>query len=152
MHLTKLSWSELLAALGGAALAISLFLPWYETDPDNENAEIEGIVGTVSAWDAHAIVRFVMLAGAVAPLILAWIVVRDHELSWPRGEATAVIGLTALVLVIYFGVIDRPGEPPAAISLQWGWFVALISTLLIAAGGAGRQLESSRERKPPGEI
>ena len=45
-----------------------------------------------------------------APLILAYIIVRGHALSWPRGELTAVIALAALTLTIFRGLIDKPGD------------------------------------------
>ena len=76
---------------GGLLLAVAVFLPWYDTS-DNPNAEIDGARGDFSAWDVHPIMRWLLLAAAAAPLILAWIVLRDHELSWPRGEMTAVVG------------------------------------------------------------
>ena len=61
----------------------------------------------------------------LAPLILAWIILRDHQLSWPRGEMTAVVGMIAIVLVLYVGFVDRPGTPSSQISLKLGWFVAV---------------------------
>src|SRR3954447_14619790 len=115
MDLRRISTSEILAALGGLALAVSIFLPWYSTNEDNPNANISGMKGMISAWDAHHILRYVFLAAALAPIILLWVVVRDHQLSWPRGELTAVIGIVAFVLVLYLRIIDRTGEPPSEI-------------------------------------
>ena len=51
--------------------------------------------------------RWFLLAGAVAPLILAWIIANDHALSWPRGQVTSVVAIAAFGLVGYAG-IDRP--------------------------------------------
>ena len=76
----------------------------------------------------------------------------DHELSWPRGEMTAVIGIIAFGLVVYQGIIDRPGEPPSEISLSYGWFMALLGTILITVGGAYRASTTERPRKPPGVM
>ena len=67
-----------------------------------------------------------LLLAAVAPFILAWIIVREHRLSWPRGELTAVVGLTALTLILVKGFIFKPGEPTGQISLSYGYFLALI--------------------------
>ena len=93
-----------------------------------------------------------LLAAAAAPLILAWIVVRGHALSWPRGELTAVVGVAAFVLVLFRGVIDKPGSPTDQISLSYGWFVALGGTLLLIAGAAWRYQENAPRRKPPGVL
>src|SRR3954451_20116719 len=134
MNFSRLGRGEFLAVLGGVALALSLFLPWYATNPDNRNAIIDGVRGTVSAWETFPILRWLLLAAAVAPLILAWVIVRDHQLSWPRGEMTAVIGMVAFVLVLYVGLVDRPGEPSGQISLKLGWFLALVGCILMLTG------------------
>jgi hypothetical protein len=151
MDLRRISRSEILAALGGALLAVSLFLAWYTTS-SNPNAKVNGMRGDISAWDAHNILRYLFLAVALAPIVLLWVIVRDHQLSWPRGEMTAVIGIVAFVGVVYLGIIDRPGEPPSEISLGLGWFIALIGTLMIAIGGSYRASTTERPRKPPGVL
>ena len=152
MHPSKLGPSELIAALGGLLLGAGVFLPWYEPNKANRNAMVAGSREAVSAWDAHAILRFVFLLAALAPLILLYIVLRDHELSWPRGEMTAVIAIAAFGLVGYLGVIDRPGEPKGEISLGLGWFASMAGVILMMAGGAWRAAVTERPRKPPGVL
>jgi hypothetical protein len=152
MDVRRITTSEILAAVGGALLAISVFLPWYKTSADNPNAKIDGLKGSIAAWDAHMILRYLFLAAAIAPIVLLYIVIRDHELSWPRGEMTAVIGIIAFGLLVYQGVIDRPGEPPSAISLAYGWFIGLLGTILITVGGSYRASTTERPRKPPGVL
>jgi hypothetical protein len=147
----RLSRSEWIAVSGGLLLIVAIFLPWYGTSA-NPNAEIDGERGDFSAWQVHPILRWLLLAAALAPLILAYIVVRDHELSWPRGELTAVVAMAALVLVLYNGVVSRPGEPRAQISLQIGWFLAVAGIVLMMVGGAKRAAEVERARKPPGVL
>jgi hypothetical protein len=152
MHVGRLGRGELVAALGGLLLAACLFLPWYETSPDNRNAVIDGARGTLSGWEVHGLMRWLLLAAAAAPFILIWIVVREHELSWPRGEMTAVVAIAAFGLVAYAGFLDRPGEPGGAISLQLGFYGALLGTILMIAGGAMSAGETERVRKPPGVM
>jgi hypothetical protein len=142
---------EIAAAVGGLLLAISIFLPWYATS-DNPNSQIDGARGALSAWAVHDILRWLLLAAAAAPIILLWIVFRDHELSWPRGEMTAVVAMIAIALILYVGFIDRPGRPSAQISLQFGWFVALLGAVLMLVGGATRASGTERPRKPPGVL
>jgi hypothetical protein len=151
MHISKLGRGELIAVVGGVLLALGLFAPWYATS-SNPNAQIQGARGSFSAWEVHPTLRWVLLAAAVAPLILAWIVVRDHKLSWPRGEATAVVGVAASGLMLYVGLVSKPGEPPGEIDLQLGYVVSVIGGLLIAAGGAIRSGGTERPRKPPGVL
>ena len=152
MSLGRLGRGELLAVAGGILLALGLFLPWYETNPANRNAAIDGMRGSLSCWEVHPILRWLLLAAAAAPLILAWIIIRDHELSWPRGEMTAVVAMVALVLVLYVGVVSRPGDPRSQISLQIGWWLSVAGCLLMIVGGASRAASTERPRKPPGVL
>lgn len=152
LNTNKLSRGEYVAMAGGILLAIGVFLPWYGVDTSLGLFNGHTGRGTYSGWEAHSIIRFLLLLAAIAPFVLAWIVIRDHALSWPRGELTMVISLTAVVLIAYVGIIDRPGEPSGAISLRWGWFVAIIGALLMFGGSVSRQQESERPRKPPGVL
>jgi hypothetical protein len=151
MQTGRLSRSEWIAVAGGLLLIVAVFLPWYGTS-ENPNAVIDGGRGDFGAWQVHPILRWLMLAAAVAPLILAYIVLRDHELSWPRGEMTAVVAIAAVGLVLYNGIVTRPGEPRAQISLQIGWFLAVVGIVLMMVGGAKRATEIERARKPPGVL
>ena len=148
----RLSGTELIAVAGGLLLAIGLFLPWYELA--NARADLNGAPGpaTFSGWAAHPVHRWVWLAAVIAPIVLAYVVVRGHELSWARGELTAVIAIAAFGLVLYDGVIDRPGQPQGLVSLRWGWVVALIGVGLALGGAALRASSSERPRKPPGVM
>jgi hypothetical protein len=83
-------------------------------------------------------------------LLLAWIILRGHALSWARGEMTVVTSIAAFGLIAYNGLVDRPGD--IAISLELGFAVALAATLLMIAAAAKRSSESGRPRKPPGTI
>jgi hypothetical protein len=152
MHFGRLGRGELVAAVGGLLLAVGLFLPWYKADPGNPNAQIDGATGSVSGWEVYPLMRWLLLAAAIAPLILIWIVIRDHELSWARGEMTAVVAIAAFGLVAYTGLLDRPGEPSGAISLQLGFYGALLGTLLMIGGGAVTAGQTERTRKPPGVL
>ncbi len=152
MNPGNLSRSEYIAAFGGVLLGICVFLPWYEPNPANENAIVAGSREAVSAWDAHMILRYFFLLVAIAPVVLAYIVMRDHELSWPRGELTAVLAIAAFGFIGYLGIIDRPGEPSGEISLKYGWFGAMLGVILMAAGGAMRASSTERPRKPPGVL
>jgi hypothetical protein len=155
MHFGDLRRGEVVAMVGGALLALSLFLPWYSTG--NSNATIGGMGPGIpnqsfSAWDVLPVWRFLLLLAALAPFILAWIIVREHALSWPRGELTAVVGLTALTLILVKGFIFKPGEPSGQISLSYGFFIALFASVLILAGAFVRSTELGKSRKPPGVL
>jgi len=148
----RLTTNELLAMIGGLLLGAGIFAHWYEAvSPLATLAGHDGL-GLYSAWEAHRILRFVLLVMAAAPFILAYIVARDHQLTWARGELTAVLSIAAVGTLLYVGVVDRPGTPPAQIELEWGWWVALAGSILMLAGSARRTGETARVRKPPGTI
>jgi hypothetical protein len=148
---SRLGASEALAVLGSLLLALGVFLPWYATG-SNPNAQLDGARGSFSAWDAHPILRWLLLAAVVAPLILTYIIALDRELSWPRGEFTAVVGVAATGLILYVGFASRPGEPSGEISLRIGYLVALLGAILVLVGGAIRASGTERPRKPPGVL
>lgn len=153
MDFKRLDRGELLAAAGGVILGISVFLAWFSLG--NANAVLNTCHGphtSCTAWNALKILRFLLLLTAVAPAILAWIIVRGHALSWPRGELTAVTALAALTFTVFRGLIDKPGAPPGQISTDYGWFVALAGGLLILMGSIWRSQESAARRKPPGVL
>ena len=153
MDFRALDRGELVATVGGILLGISLFLSWYSLG--NRNAVLDGCRGPNSGctgWGSLPVIKFLLLAAAVAPAILAYIIVRGHALSWPRGELTAVTALVALTVTLFVGLLDKPGTPPGEISLSVGWWAALIGDLLILSGSIWRSQESGVRRKPPGIL
>lgn len=156
----------ILGAAASVLLLISLlFLPWFELD---ENPQRSGPEATPDAficgegeysctgWETFPIMRWLLLAAVLAPAILAWILIRGHKLSWAPGEATMVVGFTAFVLVLYNGIIDRPGSQIAesGVSLDIGYWIALVATLMMSATGFLRSQESGgrQARKAPGTV
>ncbi len=152
MDFSQLKTGEIAAAIGGVVLVLAVFLLPAYTPSDNPNATVAGGTSDVSIWDANKISRILLVLAALAPIILLYIVIRQHELSWPRGELTAVIGLIAVTLLFWNGVIQRPGEPSGQIGLGLGWYLAFLGALAIAVGGAIRAAQSERRRKPPGVL
>jgi hypothetical protein len=153
MHFKDLDRGELIAVIGGIVLGISVFLPWYTLG--NVHASLNSCKGpnaSCTAWHALTVIRFFLLLAAAAPAILAWIIIRGHALSWPRGELTAVTALAALTFALFRGLIDKPGAPRSEISLGFGWWLALLGGLLILAGSIWRSQESAARRKPPGVL
>jgi hypothetical protein len=151
MDFRQLDRGELVAVLGGAILGVSVFLTWYKLgDKFAVLNTCRGPGGTCTGWKSLTIIRFLLLVAAVAPAVLAWIIVRGHALSWPRGEMTAIIAIAALTFTLFRGLIEKPGTPPGEISLAYGWWIALAGGVLILIGSVWRTQESATTRKPPG--
>jgi hypothetical protein len=153
MQLNQLNRGELIAIVGGILIGISLVLPWYTLG--NSNAILNGCKGaghSCTGWASLSVLRFLLVLAAVAPAVLAYVIIRGHALSWPRGELTAVIALAALTFILFRGVVDKPGQPRSEISISYGWGVALVGGLLILAGSIWRSQETATRRKPPGVL
>jgi hypothetical protein len=141
-----------------------LFFPWYSydltdvadkgTNPDNWVCGVGE--DSCTGWETFPILRWLLLLLALAPLILAWILVRGHKLSYPPGEMTMISGFAGAVLIFYNGIIDKPGSGPAEIGLglDWGYWVALLCAIVIAGVGFTRSMESGpkKTRKAPGTV
>jgi hypothetical protein len=153
MDLRELDRGEITAALGGALIFVSLFLGWYHLH--NSSAILHSCRGagiTCTGWHSLEFVRYPLVVAAAAPLVLIFVVVRGTSLGWPKGELTAVIALCALTLIVFRGIIDKPGYPTGEIGLGIGWFIALIGGLLMFLGAVTRANESNVRRNPPGVL
>ena len=151
MHFRQLDRGELVAVLGGAVLALSVFLAWYTLgDKFTVLGNCRGPDTSCTAWNSLLILRFLLLIAAIAPAVLAWIILRGHALSWPRGEMTAIIAIFALGFTVFRGLIDKPGTPPGEIGITFGWWIGLVGGVLILVGSVWRTKESMVTRKPPG--
>jgi hypothetical protein len=152
-------------AIASLLLILSiLFLPWYSydltdvadkgTDPDNWVCGVDE--DSCTGFETFPILRWLLLLLAIAPLILAWILVRGHKLSYPPGEMTMISGFAGAVLIFYNGIIDKPGTGPAEIGLglDYGYWLALLAAVVIAIVGFTRSIESApkKTRKAPGTV
>jgi hypothetical protein len=157
MDTSKLSRSEIFGIVAGLILIGSLFLEWFslETEGVERDESDDWVCGegnnSCSGFDTFPILRWLLIAAAAAPLILSWILIRGHQLTWPRGELTAIVGLTAFVLIAYNGFIDKPSPNDIGVSLSYGYFIGILASLGIFAAGGLRAVESGGggQRKPP---
>ena len=157
MDTSKLTRAEILGIVAGLILIGSLFLEWFSLDTEGvQRDESEDWVcgegdHSCTGFETFPILRWLLIAAAAAPLILSWIVVRGHELTWPRGELTAIVGVTAFVLIAYNGFVDKPSPNDIGVSLSYGYFLACLAALGIFAAGGWRAVESGggARRKPP---
>jgi hypothetical protein len=167
--LSRLHWSEAIGFAGSAVLLGALFLPWFSTSCDhinplspqgcNPNSVLGGkqgdphAYGDFTAFQTFKILDVLLVLACIAPFVLAYIIVRSHELTWRPGEVTMIVGMLATALILLNGVIlGKPGSDPVDISLKYGWFVGLLGAVLIMVGGTLRQALTARARKPPGVL
>jgi hypothetical protein len=151
----------LIGGIASILLVVSLlFLPWYSLDHNPARDAGQGFICgandySCTGFETFPILRWLLLLGALSPAILAWIIVRGHKLSWAPGELTMVVGFVMVVLIGYNGLLDKPGKGTAEIgvSLDYGYWIALLSAIAIAATAFLRsQTGQTRERKAPGTV
>jgi hypothetical protein len=152
----------IIGGVAGILLLVSiLFLPWYSLTDVPERAEQNAwLCGedefSCTGFETFPILRWLLIASTFAPLILAWVIVRGHQLSWAPGELTMVVGFAAMVLIFYNGVIDRPAPDDGlefGTSLDYGYWLALLASATIAGVAFLRSLAGqTRERKAPGTV
>jgi hypothetical protein len=162
MDLSRLQRTELVGVIGSVLLLVSIFLPWFSLTHTAQRTSQTAQGGdpwvcgvqefSCNAWSTFPINRFLFLAAAAAPFILAYLVVTGEKGAYPTGEFTMTVGFAVIVLVFFNGIIAKPGgDPQFGISLDIGYFLAMIAGLLMAGAGALRSLESGggAQRKPP---
>ena len=157
LDLSRLTLAEYAGWGASLVLVGSLFLPSFGTSAANDHSRLAGAGGgdAVNAWQTFGLLDIVLVVASSAPFVLAWIVARGHMLTWKPGEVTMVAGITAFVLVLCNGIVlgrpkDEATDSAIEISLQIGYFVALLACLgMAASGGQSRYKEG---RKPPGVI
>jgi hypothetical protein len=152
---SRLTPGEVVGMIGALILLASLWLPWFTTS-GNPNSKIDsahiGSNSSATAFQTFPILRWVLIAACTAPFILAWIVARQHKLTWRPGEVTMIVGITALVLILCNGIILGKPEPGIEIGFGVGYFVAILGCICMTVAGYLRQAIYTTDRKPPGVL
>ena len=143
MDFSRLRQGEIIAAIGGLALFIFMFLPWFGFDvPDVEIPDVpgvdEGSIGTVSevdsdisAWDGLTdIDGFLIAAAAFSGMALGGLAAAGKRLNLGgirRGSITAILGSLAVALILW-RLLANPAD------LKYGIFLGLAAAIAIAVG------------------
>jgi hypothetical protein len=155
---------------GGAAvvLIVSMFLEWYTLDLPERIEDAAANLPTFNAFEGleRADVAIVVAAG-LAIVIAALVVAGILAGSPAPGIALVAVGLFALAVVLYRGVISPPGlvlfRVDVEMEVSFGWVVSLIAAALIVVGGlltyiagphlqlAGGGASSHQEQSPDGQ-
>jgi hypothetical protein len=161
MDFSRLSRLELIGGICAVIALVSLFfLPWYHNTSvvaqQNGPAICDSSNTTCTGWETFPILRWILLAGAVAPLILAYILAANRKLSWAPGEMTMVGAFAGLTLIVYNGIIDKPGTgvEETGVTLQYGYWIALLAGIGMATVAFMRsmQMGGKQARKAPGNV
>jgi len=127
---------DLLAGLGGLALIVLVFMPWYEF--------LEGVyVGTrtiavgntdQSAWEALSVLRFPLLLTGLLAVTQFATTLFERTTAWPVAAQVfgAAIG-TITTIWTALRLINPPG-PNFGADLEWGAWLGFLAVLAATAG------------------
>jgi multisubunit Na+/H+ antiporter MnhF subunit len=136
MDVNRLSQGEKIAGVSAILLFISMFFAWFGFDTGVEEIQSQfGIdVGptsfTFNAWESFDFIDLILLLTVVVAVATVALRASDMAVEFPLNSAVAVLGGLSFLLVLY-RIIDTPGGSDR----EWGVFLGLILTALVAFGG-----------------
>ena len=136
MDVNRMSQGEKIAAVGGVLLFIFLFLPWF---------------GDLSGWEGQSSTDIYMLITAVVAIAAALMPGNDTGIPGvTRTGAAALLGIVALVLVLWLLIFDYPegADRGAGILLSIDATAAIAYGGWTAGAGRGRHRDAQDERRP----
>jgi hypothetical protein len=125
----RLSQGQMIAAVGGIALLVAMFLPWTGAS----SPSVPGVNDSLNLWKVpgSTLDIYLLITGVVA-LLPALMAVTDsaEEFSFVSA-ATLLLGAVAVILVISWLTFDFPDGAERKI----GAFTGLGAAIVIAVGG-----------------
>jgi hypothetical protein len=130
----RLSQGQMIAAVGGIALLVGMFLPWVGVSGSSLPSGLPGAVDTSTSeniWKGSSLDIYLLITGVVA-LLPALMALTDsaEEFSFVSA-ATLLLGVVAVILIITFLTVDFPDGADRKI----GAFIGLGGAIVIAVGG-----------------
>ena len=152
MRRAEATFGDLVAAVSGVALVVSLFFPWY-------GYELGPVEAWVSGWKSLTAIDIgLAVIGTLA--VAHWVLLRTGRLERPLRvsprKLVALAGAIAIVLVV-LRIIDLPNDVAAAHvdGRRVGTFLALFAGIGIVLGStaslrdaAGAPVVADRDRSP----
>jgi hypothetical protein len=130
----RLSQGQMIAAVGGVALLVGMFLPWIGVSGPDLPADLPGAVDTSAdenIWKGSSLDIYLLITGVVA-LLPALLAATDSAEEFSFVSAAAfLLGAVAVILVAAYLTIDFPDGAERKI----GAFVGLGGAVVIAVGG-----------------
>jgi hypothetical protein len=143
VDLSRLRPGELIAAAGGVALLVVMFLDWYELQGGGGIRSIG-----LTAWQAFGILDVILAIAALAAIALAVVTAarRSPALPVAASVVTAALGIAATLLVLY-RILNQPG-PNEFVEAELGAFLGFVAALAIAAGSWASMRDEEWEAPP----
>ena len=149
--MSRLRAGEWTAAVGAAALLVTLFLPWFGIELPTRGAllVVDLVKGSHDGWSNLGWLTLVLALGAIGCAV--WLALAN-ALNRPVAQAvaasvlTASIGTFAFVALALRTLIFQPG-PNELVVLRYGAWLGLLAALILALGG-WRAIKDERTDAP----
>ena len=158
MDTSRVSFGEMVAAAGGAALLVLMFLPWFGGRLSGIGAPVR--VPTQTGWESFGtLAEFLIIVAAVIAVGIAAARAMDRLPALPAERGMLVLGAGVVAfLIVGVRLIDPPELIDVAIpslevdhSRKIAAYLALGAAAVIAYGGHLQRRESPRARRPIAE-
>jgi len=134
--MARLSQGQMIAAVGGIALLVAMFLPWVGVSGASipSGVPVPSGVGTSTSeniWKGSTLDIYLLITAVAAILPALMAVSRSAEEFSFVSAATLLLGAVAVILVAAFLTVDFPDGADRKI----GAFIGLGAAIVIAVGG-----------------
>ncbi|MGZ4354508.1 MAG: hypothetical protein ACXVZL_04930 [Gaiellaceae bacterium] len=137
LDLKRVNLGQQIAAVGAVLLFIFLFIGWYTVGGAlGAFANQLGVNVSLKGWDAHTLLRWLMLLTIVAAIGLAFMSATKRSIpNLPVSASSLLAALAALttLLLAFRMFINQPG-PDKLIDLKFGAWLGLASLVAITVG------------------
>ncbi|HEX6621578.1 MAG TPA: hypothetical protein VF024_18095 [Solirubrobacteraceae bacterium] len=139
--MSRLRAGEWLAVAGGAALLVTLFLPWFGIElPGPAGNLVNPILadaGGTSGWNTLGWLVIVLALAAVG--CAAWLAIanatgRPVAQTVAASVLTGTAGTLAVIVLVLRALVFQPG-PNDLVVLRYGAWLGLLAALVLALGG-----------------
>lgn len=149
MDLSRLRHGELIAGIGGVALLVVMFLPWYAA---GGRAELQGqdleVKLDLSAWEAFSVTDLILGLTALAGVALAVLAASRRSPALPVAASVIATTLGALAtLLVFYRILNQPG-PNEFFEVKLGAFLGFLSVLAVTVGGWRAMRDEQGEDAP----
>ena len=149
---SRLSAEQRQAGVAAVGLVVALFLPWYEKSVFQQTGrgQLVSASSSLSAFQVISWVEAAVVLVAAGVLFLLWARSQGKGFHLPGGDGTVILGAGAwAALLLVWRLFDKPDVEGAGatVGIQWGWFVALVMSGLVAA--AGLRVRAAHRPEPP---
>jgi hypothetical protein len=127
----KLNTGERIMGIGGIALLISLWLPWFGTKEEDNPFIPPARQVTINAWESFSVSDVLIFLVAVGTLAALAAFLRGAAGSRDRRVLLATLAGSLFMAGMAFGRIE---EPLKSTSTRYGIWVGLLAAIAIAVG------------------